>query len=135
MKVIPSTKIVYFDVDDTLVMWEWRQFDPEGKSLIQITDPISGFTEYVMPHSRHIELLKRFKVRGHTIVVWSQGGYAWAEAVVKALDLESAVDLCMTKPDWYVDDLPSSAFMRSPVYLHPTDPTKDKRSWDVEDEE
>jgi hypothetical protein len=35
----------------------------------------------------------------------------------------------MDKPNWYIDDLPASAFMHSPIYLHPTDSSKDKTGW------
>lgn len=128
MKVIRSSRIVMFDVDDTLVIWDWRALNPDGIGLIKIG------TEHVLPHTRHIELMRQFKARGHTVVVWSQGGHEWAESVVKALGLEDQVDLVMDKPNWYVDDLHVSAWMRAPVYLHPYDPHKDKR-WGTEDEE
>jgi hypothetical protein len=122
------------DVDDTLVIWDWKPFDPEGTNLVSIANPEANCSELVMPHDRHIQLIRQFKARGHTIVVWSQGGWAWAESVVKTLGIENLVDLVMDKPNWYIDDLPSEAFMRLPIYLHPTDPTKDKR-WGIPNEE
>jgi hydroxymethylpyrimidine pyrophosphatase-like HAD family hydrolase len=85
MQVIKSHRIVYFDVDDTLVIWDWKSIDPEGKGLLQIADPNSSHMELVLPHERHIALLKQFKARGHTVVVWSQGGWDWASSVVKSL--------------------------------------------------
>lgn len=123
-----------FDVDDTLVIWDWKELDPEGIKLIKVEDPEGKCFQLVMPHDRHIELMKQFKARGHTVVVWSQGGWSWAESVVKALGVEHAVDIIMDKPNWYVDDLPSSAFMGSPIYLDPLDPSKDKR-WGSRNEE
>jgi hypothetical protein len=131
MKTIRATRLVCFDVDDTLVLWDWRELDPEGKDLIDIKSPNAGTSISVLPHKRHIELLKQFKVRGHTVIVWSQGGHEWAEAVCIALGIENCVDFAMDKPNWYVDDLNASAWMKSPVYLHPTDPTKDHR-WGTE---
>lgn len=122
-----------FDVDDTLVIWDWKAVDPEGKGLIKIQDPNSGHTELVLPHERHVKLLKQFKARGHTVVVWSQGGWDWASIVVKSLGLESVVDFCMSKPDWYVDDLPAVAFMGNNIYKHPTDKAQDKSCWVVEE--
>jgi len=133
MKVIRSSRVIFVDVDETLILWDWKQFDPEGKDLIRIADPVGNFSQMLLPHQRHITLLKQFKTRGHTIVVWSQGGNHWAESVVKALDLEDHVDLVMDKPSWYIDDLPASAFMGNNIYLHPSDPTKDQKSWVVED--
>ena len=50
--------------------------------------------------------------RDHTIVVWSAGGYKWAEAAVKALGLTKFVDVVMCKPSWIYDDLdPGGVFM------------------------
>jgi len=130
VQVIRSSRIVMIDVDDTLVIWDWKPFDPHGENLISIENPEAKCAELVMPHSRHIQLLRQFKARGHTVVVWSQGGFAWAESVVKALGIENLVDFVMDKPNWYIDDLPAEAFMRLPIYLHPTDPDKDKR-WGI----
>ena len=134
MKVIKSHRTIFYDVDDTLVIWNWKAVDPEGSGLIAIRDTQSNHTEHLLPHQRHIELLKQFKARGHTIVVWSQGGWQWAETVVRALGLEKLVDIVISKPDWYVDDLPASAFMGGNIYKHPTDPSKDKSCWVIEDE-
>lgn len=132
MKVISSTRLVTFDVDDTLVIWDWQSVDPTGNGLIPIKDTNSGITQYVLPHYRHVELLKQFKSRGHTVVVWSQGGSAWAAYVCRALGIENAVDYCMDKPNWYVDDLPSEKWMKDPVYLDPVNSSKDKR-WGSDD--
>ena len=133
MKTIKSHRSVFFDIDDTLIIWDWKNISPDGVGLVDITDPMSGHTECVLPHERHIKLLKQFKARGHTVVVWSQGGWAWAENVVKALELQDLVDVVMSKPDWYVDDLPSTAFMGSNIYKHPIDPEQDKSCWVVEE--
>lgn len=133
MHVIQSHKRVNFDVDETLVIWDWRPVSPDGVGLIDIVDPISGHIEVVLPHQQHITLLKQFKARGHTVMVWSQGGWAWAESVVKALGIEDLVDYVDSKPDWYVDDLPASAFMGTNIYKHPTDKSQDKSCWVVEE--
>ena len=133
MKTITASRLVTFDVDDTLVIWDWRSVDPEGKGLVQIKNPDGNCVETVLPHYRHIELLRQFKARGHTVIVWSQGGSAWAASVCKTLGIDSMVDYAMDKPNWYVDDLPSEAWMKSPIYLDPMDPKKDKR-WGIKDE-
>src|SRR5665213_647067 len=105
MHVVKSSRLVMFDVDDTLVIWDWKAINPEGIGLISIVDPNDSVAVLVQPHNRHIELMKQFKARGHTVVVWSQGGHAWAEAVCKTLGIENMVDFVMDKPNWYVDDL------------------------------
>lgn len=130
MKVIESSKIIYVDVDDTLVIWDWQQYTDNTDDLFYLKAD-DGCTIAVLPHKRHIEMIDQFKMRGHTIVVWSQGGWAWAKKVVEALGIESKVDVVMSKPDWYVDDLASSAFMKKNIYLHPFDKAKDQTSFEI----
>ena len=108
MKVIENSHIACFDVDDTLVMWGWL-FKQDPARVITI--PLNGFNNKVEPNELHIELLRRYKAKGKFIIVWSKSGYKWAEAVVKALDLEQFVDLVMTKPEKYVDDLKADEWM------------------------
>lgn len=133
MKVIKSTRSVFFDVDDTLVIWDWQSIVPDGNGLISITDPNDRVSVLVYPHNRHIELMKQFKARGHEIFVWSQGGHEWAEAVVLALGITHMVDYVLDKPNWYVDDLNATAWMKAPIYLDPMNPSKDKR-WGIQEE-
>lgn len=112
MKVIESNNMVCFDVDDTLVMWDI----PESHDHEAFMFDSFGYPTRLLPHLKHVELLKQFKVRGHLVVVWSQGGHEWAAAVVKKLGIEEYVDMVMTKPKWIVDDLPPSAWT-SRTYL------------------
>lgn len=133
MKVINSTRIVYCDTDETLILWEWKDYTEDISKLVAITDPDSGVSVYGLPHQRHIALLEQFKARGHTVVVWSQGGAEWAERAVKVLCIEHLVDIVISKPSWYIDDLHAHAFMENPIYLDPMNPLKDKRGWEVED--
>lgn len=130
MKVIRATRSVFFDVDDTLVIWDWKAVNPSGVGLISIVNPDGACSELVLPHLRHIELMRRFKARGHTVVVWSQGGHEWAESVCKTLGIENLVDLVMDKPNWYVDDLHATAWMKAPIFLDINDPAKDSR-WGI----
>lgn len=108
MIVLKCTQPTYFDVDDTLVMWDLP--DTMKNNLW-----IDG--TYFKVHKPHIEVLKKHAARGHTIIVWSQGGWEWAEKVVKALELEEYVDLVIEKPKWIYDDLPASKFMPESYYL------------------
>lgn len=86
MIVLRSDKVLYCDVDDTLIMWA-----PTGASYT--------------PHQAHIDMIKKFKTRGQKVVVWSAGGYEWAEKIVKELGLETYVDMVLCKPAWWADDL------------------------------
>lgn len=130
MKTIRCNQPVFCDVDDTLIMWNLAP--PDHPDSIPITCPytrnrvvtdkdepfgeeqeseVQSWTEYVVPNKEQVEQLKRHKVRGHTVIVWSAGGYEWAEVAVKALGLEKYVDVVMEKPHWVYDDLPSHEFM------------------------
>jgi FMN phosphatase YigB (HAD superfamily) len=105
---------VFFDCDDTLVM-----HDDELPKDLYIADPyMFGHTMLVRKHERHIKLLKDFKGRGYTVVVWSAGGAKWAKAVVDALEIEPYVTLCMSKPLKYIDDLQAHEIMGARIYLN-----------------
>jgi FMN phosphatase YigB (HAD superfamily) len=133
MKVIKSQKTVYFDVDDTLLIPNYQNIAHKPEDLVVINDPRSDLKKQFLKHARHIELMEQFKVRGHTVVVWSQGGWEWAQNAVYAMGIQNLVDVVLAKPDWYVDDLPSDVFMKGNIYLHPSDPTKDTRRQVVEE--
>lgn len=108
---IQDKPTVYFDVDDTLVMWSPHDVPEELHDDYLILNDGGKHNVTVYPHRKHVEVIKQFKARGHNVVVWSQGGSDWAETVVKALGLEELIDLVVTKPNWFADDLPSTAFM------------------------
>ncbi len=94
--VITSDKVAFFDVDDTLV----------SRTVIPSVDPIGigGYLWY--PIREHIEHIKQYAARpGQKVIVWSAGGWEWAETVVQALGLRSYVDYIMSKPAWYYDDM------------------------------
>ena len=115
MIVIKNEDIVAFDVDDTLILW-FSNCDPSEK--IDIISPGSGIKKMALkPHKRHIDLLKEYKGRGMTVIVWSAGGYGWAQAVVEALGLEEFVDYVMTKPCKLIDDLPPELIFTNRIYL------------------
>ena len=124
MIVINSDPVIYFDVDDTLVIWHAASEDQQ-KYGVEFTCPgtryidddtgkmkqYPSYKQILIPHQKHIEQLKKHKARGDKIVVWSAGGWEWAESVVKTLGLESHVDLVISKPTWFYDDLPAEEFM------------------------
>ncbi len=103
---------IYFDVDQTLVIWP-RFFWEPGEGTIQIS------TYHLKPHRAHIEALKAYADDGKTIIVWSHGGGAWAHQVVVALGLEGFVHSCLPKPTIYYDDLKCDEFMTIHRYIAP----------------
>ena len=115
--VVTNDLIVYIDIDDTLVLWDDKYWEP-AKDKIRIVDPIDNSVHYLMPHKAHIRLLKKFKLSGYTVVVWSHAGYQWAEAVSNALDLMGSVDFIMSKPLKYIDDLQYGE-LGSRIYIKP----------------
>lgn len=122
MLVIGNHNVVMFDVDDTIVKWDGESIRTEP--TIQITQPkvlhrtaddelveVGPYTVTLVPHKVHIVKLKEHKKAGHTVIVWSAGGWDWAEAVIKTLRLEEYVDVVFNKPICIYDDLPPHEFL------------------------
>jgi phosphoserine phosphatase len=114
MKITHNDSVIFFDVDDTLVVWTKIR---KGDKAVLVTCPYTAEQYILKKHLAHIKILKDRKARGSYVVVWSAGGYKWAEAVIRALQLETYVDQIMSKPIAYVDDKPSKAFMGEHIYL------------------
>lgn len=110
MQVIENEHIVAFDVDETLFMHD----DTRATS---IKNPYSNSNVYGIVNKKHVDLMRQYKARGLYVIVWSKAGVKWAEAVIKYCELETQVDLIMTKFDRYVDDLPASEILGERVYL------------------
>lgn len=102
MIVIRSDKVAFFDVDDTLI--EWRPHGELNEPTISLVDVCGTVSLHRILDKNVISLIEHRK-RGHRIVVWSAGGYAWAEQAVKLLALEKYVDVVMSKPAWWYDDM------------------------------
>lgn len=105
------------DVDDTLVMHK----EPKAYDItVTLEDPHhAGKFITLGVNEPMVKILKDEKSRGACIIVWSRSGYAWAEAVVRALDLVSFVDFVFTKPLVYLDDSDVSSWLKDRVYLDP----------------
>lgn len=95
-------KTVYFDCDDTLL--EWQSCNKDDQRAIKMSNE-NNFTFYKKTIDANIEALKEHANAGHIVVVWSKGGVAWAANIVKTLGLEDYVDVVLSKPDWYYDDM------------------------------
>lgn len=119
MLVVKNDRTVSVDVDDTLLLYS-DNFDKPHDGAIKVVDPNDGQVLYLTPHQRHIDLIKKWKGRGYFIEIWSAAGNAWAEAAVKALNLQDYVDLVTTKREKFVDDLSASNVLGTRIYLSPT---------------
>lgn len=108
MYKVPSGPTVFFDCDDTLVMWSPSDVEVSlaNADMKKVTFVCNGFEEEAYPNDYNVNLLIKLRKRGHNIVVWSSAGSDWAEAVVKGLSIESYVDVVCNKPMMYVDDKP-----------------------------
>lgn len=115
MRTLKTEKLIFIDVDDTLIMWSWPE--EANEKTIKYKDPYSNKRFEVLPNRPNITLLKEKAFRGFTIIVWSAGGYAHAEAVVEALGLASYVAFIMSKPTAYVDDKDVSEWFPRRIYL------------------
>lgn len=104
MMHLAKDNVAYFDVDHTLIMYEWP---PEREcEAFDIFIENSLLSARVVPHRGHVELVKLHKIWGNGVVVWSRSGHEWAKVVVEALGLTPYVDLVMAKPFYYYDDKP-----------------------------
>lgn len=104
MNISPSGPTVYFDVDNTLV-YSAAEY-PQASGPIAIINDRAWVVE-----EKHVEAIRDFAARGHTIVVWSAGGSEWSRSVVEALGLRELVWACLSKPTWYFDDCAAQSFM------------------------
>ena len=96
-------RCVYFDVDETLI--HWLGDGPTNREWDRLVLQDGDFKYTVAPIGVHIELMKEFKAVGWQVVVWSAGGSDHAERVIKLIGMEDYVDLIVSKPEVYVDDL------------------------------
>ena len=109
------TKWIYFDVDDTLVMWEGNVKRP-GKNKVKVSLGDENF--YLTPNVKNIELMRKYRSLDEVIIVWSLGGFAWARSVLRALNLHLTPDYVLTKPTYYVDDRPNTYILKKSNNLY-----------------
>lgn len=113
MKTVRNENVLPVDVDETLIV---STTDKELKTR-PVWDDVTKSFLMVQPHENHVRLLMDQKARGRFIIVWSKNGFAWAEAVVNALGLSSTVDLVMTKPTAYVDDVEVKDWLTERIFI------------------
>lgn len=105
-KKVPCGPTAFFDVDDTLLMWDMPEYALEDE-IVEVT--CRGLTSKRCINSYNLDLLHKMARSGHGIVVWSAGGSDWAEAAVIALGIEDIVDVVTGKASYYIDDLADPA--------------------------
>lgn len=103
MMILESDKVAFFDVDDTLIEW-WPNTSGDPVDFVDLMYP-SGATSRHKVLSKNVRSLIEHKKRGQKIVVWSAGGYEWAAEAVKKIGIEEYVDIVMSKPAWWYDDM------------------------------
>ena len=118
MKVIKNEDVVYFDVDQTLILYEGTP-GAENEPVALVLDPLRNRRIEFKEHSAMVRLLKEANQRGSFVVVWSRGGWEWATNVVEALQLTPYVNQVMTKPLVYFDDKDVKEWLIYRVYLEP----------------
>lgn len=115
MYVQPAGPTAYFDVDDTLIMWNRPDDTVPDSDKVRVTT--RDITDVFTINHHNIDYLKKLSARGHAIVVWSAGGVDWANAVVEALELQDYVGAVLSKPTYFVDDIQNpSHFMGKHQY-------------------
>lgn len=117
MKVIKNESVVMWDIDETLVM---RPKQNDG-NVVKFVNPYTNKEYWLRPHGTHIELMKVQKSRGCVNIAWSANGYKWAQHVIETLKLQDYVELVITKPIKYFDDLQAEQILGTRVYLEDYD--------------
>lgn len=109
MLVIKNENSIFFDCDDTLVMWDNKYKNEDESNALPFL--CYEMTYMLVPHWEQIKFLKECKAEGRSVIVWSAGGWEWSQEVVRVLKLENYVDAIMSKPCNYVDDLHCTEWM------------------------
>ena len=91
--------VIFVDVDDTLV----RSF---GSKRITMT--------------LMVERIRKLKVEGATLFLWSSGGAAYCEKTALELGIEDCFEAFLPKPEVCIDDV-SLRDWRGLVELHPNE--------------
>jgi hypothetical protein len=117
---ISGDRVVMCDVDDTLVMGNLSDYPPDMPRVYIDLYATGGVRPMeLIPNQKNINLFIKFRKMGYRMIVWSQTGADWAEAVVKALGMEPYVDVVMSKPRWFFDDRPAEGWMGTQIWRDP----------------
>lgn len=108
-------RMLYSDVDDTLLMHDLSSYSKED----QITIHCNGRDFVGVPNIKNVNLLIKFYKLGYDVVVWSKTGESWAKAVGAALGLDPYVRHYLSKPDFTLDDRDSASWAGIRVWRDP----------------
>lgn len=118
MNKIQQPRTVMLDVDDSIILWTPENYAHDDDELLVLED--DGKIMRFLPHYKNIEFVKTLKFQGYGIVCWSAAGVDWAERIVKALHLEEYIDVCMSKPEFAIDDLlQADRIIKSVLWIDP----------------
>lgn len=124
MFVLKGDNTIFFDVDNTLILWNCSPDDPRTIWIPSLK--IDGYDSNgkaiyeavpVVPHEKHLLMIKRHKQLGNTVVVWSKSGPEWARNIVEYFGLTGHVDLVCGKPAVIYDDLKPHQFLTDCRFL------------------
>lgn len=109
-------KTAFFDVDDTLALWD-QPIDDTSFFFNLSDNPKYGV--WLKPNDYMVRKVQIFKQAGYCVVVWSQSGPEWAEGIVRKLGLVDYVDVVIAKPLYHYDDRPCTEWMGNHRLPHP----------------
>ena len=112
-----SGHTVFFDVDGTIIH---DKYSPEHAVETVLIGLNKQFRRY-LPNHKVMRVIRDNFIRGNIVVVWSARGAEWCNIVVKKLQLDKYVNLCISKPSHFVDDLPAFVFMPEKNRVKPED--------------
>lgn len=114
-KRILNEKLLMVDCDDTAVLW-----DTSSYSDLETVDVLCyGRISVLKKHQKNINLVIKFAKLGYGIIMWSQTGAEWAEAVGIAIGLDHYVLQYLTKPRYYLDDMDCTHWMGTRIWRNP----------------
>ncbi len=109
-QIIGTGRTLYVDVDDTLIRSCGPR--PAGSDCGRIIEIGPCRFEVI---ERNVDTLRRFAANADTtIIAWSNGGAIWADQVITAVGISDLVDVCLSKPSWFIDDRADAGFAGDP---------------------
>lgn len=121
MQINKSEQVICVDIDNTLVLHGPIK---KGQKTVSITNPYTKEQKIMRIHEPHLRVVTERLARGATLIVWSAGGYAWAEAVLKALNLTHKNIRVFSKSIAYIDDKVATKWMGEHINMDPEDTYK-----------
>ena len=106
MKDTIPNRCIYFDVDETLIQWEFEpDFVVTHEHQMKLPEDFILIDDIRFRiHKPHIMRLMQHHNTGDCVVVWSAGGINWARRVIEALAIQDYVNVVLGKPDFFYDD-------------------------------